>query len=41
LPVTGAPIGIVTLKGRKPSPAVQLFIDHARNVARCLSKRTV
>ena len=41
LPVTGAPIGIVTLKGRKPSPAVQLFIDHARNVARSLSKRTV
>jgi DNA-binding transcriptional LysR family regulator len=39
LPVTGAPIGIVTLKGRDPSPVTQLFIDYARGVARLLAKR--
>jgi DNA-binding transcriptional LysR family regulator len=37
LPVTGAPIGIVTLKNRKPSPVAQLFIDCAREVARPLA----
>jgi len=39
LPVTGAPIGIVTLKDRKPSPVAQLFIDCAREVAKPLAKR--
>ena len=37
LPVTGAPIGIVTLKGRQLSPVVQLFIDCARGVAKSLT----
>ncbi|HEY7298107.1 MAG TPA: LysR family transcriptional regulator [Xanthobacteraceae bacterium] len=39
LPVTGAPIGIVTLKNRRPSPVAQLFIDCAREVARPLAKK--
>jgi DNA-binding transcriptional LysR family regulator len=39
LPIAGAPIGIVTLKGRKPSPVVQHFIDCAREVAKSLPKR--
>ena len=39
LPIGGAPIGIVTLKNRKPSPVVQLFIDCARDVAKSLAKR--
>ena len=34
LPIVGAPIGIVTLKNRKPSPVVQRFIDCARDVAK-------
>ena len=38
LPVTGAPIGIVTLRNRKPSPVAQLFIDCAREVAKPLAK---
>jgi DNA-binding transcriptional LysR family regulator len=38
LPVTGAPIGIITLKNRKPSPATQLFIEAAREVANPLAK---
>ena len=40
LPITGAPIGIVTLKGREPSPVVQLFIDCAWEVAQSLAKKT-
>jgi DNA-binding transcriptional LysR family regulator len=32
------PVGIVTLKGRTVSPAAQLFIDHARKVAKPLAK---
>jgi DNA-binding transcriptional LysR family regulator len=39
LPVTGAPIGIITLKNRKPSPVAQLFIDCAREVARSLAAK--
>jgi DNA-binding transcriptional LysR family regulator len=39
LPVTGAPVGIVTLKDRKPSPVVQLFIDCAREVANPLAAK--
>jgi DNA-binding transcriptional LysR family regulator len=40
LPIAGAPIGIVTLKNRKPSPVVQHFIDCAREVAKSMPKRT-
>jgi DNA-binding transcriptional LysR family regulator len=36
LPVTGAPIGIVTLKGREPSPVAKLFIECAREIAKPL-----
>lgn len=39
LPVTGAPIGIVTLKGRELSPVAELFLACAREVARSLAKR--
>lgn len=39
LPITGAPIGIITLKNRTPSPVVQLFIDCAREVARPLAEQ--
>jgi DNA-binding transcriptional LysR family regulator len=39
LPVTGAPIGIVTVKGRQPSPVVQLFIECAREVAKPLAAK--
>ena len=39
LPIAGAPIGIVTLKNRKPSPVVQQFIDCAREVAKSLVRR--
>jgi DNA-binding transcriptional LysR family regulator len=38
LPVKGAPIGIVSLKNRKPSPVAQLFVDCARDVAKLLAK---
>src|SRR4051794_40626990 len=38
LPITGAPIGIITLKNRTPSPVVQRFIDCAREVAKPLAK---
>lgn len=39
-PVAAAPVGIVTLKNRKPSPVAQLFIDCAREVAKPLADRT-
>src|ERR1043165_2162412 len=39
LPVTGAPIGIITLKGRELSPVAQLFIDCAREVAKPLADK--
>jgi DNA-binding transcriptional LysR family regulator len=39
LPITGGPIGIVTLKDRTPSPVVQRFIDCAREVAKPLVRR--
>lgn len=39
LPVTGAPIGIVTVKGRQPNPVVQLFIGCAREVAKSLARK--
>lgn len=37
LPISGAPIGIVTLKRRRLSPVVQLFIESAREVAASLA----
>ncbi len=39
LPITGGPIGIITLKNRAPSPVVQRFIDCAREVAKPLTRR--
>jgi DNA-binding transcriptional LysR family regulator len=39
LPITGGPIGIITLKNRTPSPVVQRFIDCAREVAKPLARR--
>jgi DNA-binding transcriptional LysR family regulator len=39
LPKARAPSGIVTLKGRAPSPVAQLFIDCAREVAKTSVKR--
>src|SRR5262245_13935370 len=32
-PITGAPIGLITLKNREPSPVTQRFIEVAREVA--------
>ena len=34
LPITGEPIGIISLKNRTPNPVAQRFIDCAREVAR-------
>ena len=39
LPATGAPIGIISLKNRTPSPVVRRFIDCAREVAKPLVRR--
>jgi DNA-binding transcriptional LysR family regulator len=39
LPLIRVPVGIVTLTNRAPSPVAQLFIEHAREVARPLTKR--
>jgi DNA-binding transcriptional LysR family regulator len=39
LPTTRRPVGIITLKNRTLSPAAQLFIDCAREIARPLAKR--
>ena len=38
LPAARVPIGIVTLKSRTLSPTAQLFIQHAREVAKPLAK---
>jgi len=38
LPAPSIPNGIVTLKGRTLSPAAQLFIEYAREVAKSLAK---
>jgi len=37
LPIASAPIGIIMLKNRKPSPVMQRFIDCARKVAKPLA----
>jgi hypothetical protein len=34
------PIGIVTLKNRTLGPVARLFVEHAREVAKPLAKRT-
>jgi len=39
LPIASAPIGIIMLKNRTPSPVVQHFIDCAREVAKPLATR--
>jgi len=39
LPIVSGPIGILTLKNRVLSPAAQLFIDCAREVAKPLGRR--
>ena len=39
LPMARVPVGIVTLKNRTLSPVAQLFIEHAREVAKPLAKR--
>jgi DNA-binding transcriptional LysR family regulator len=39
LPMTRVPNGIVTLKNRALSPAAQLFIDTAREIAKSLAKK--
>jgi DNA-binding transcriptional LysR family regulator len=38
LPISGGPIGIMTLKNRALSPVAQLFIETAREVAKPLAK---
>ena len=39
LQYTRVPVGIVTLKNRTLSPVAQLFIDHARDVAKPLARK--
>jgi hypothetical protein len=39
LPIAGVPMGIFTLSNRTLSPVAQLFIEHAREVAKPLAKR--
>jgi DNA-binding transcriptional LysR family regulator len=39
LPITGGPIGIITLKNRTPSPVVQRFIECVREVAKPFARR--
>src|SRR5262245_14703397 len=39
LPLARLPVGIVTLKSRTLSPVAQLFIEHAREVAKPLARR--
>jgi len=41
LPIASAPIGIIMLKNRPPSPAVQRFIDCAREIAKPLAKKKI
>jgi DNA-binding transcriptional LysR family regulator len=39
LSVTTWPVGIMTLKGRTPSPVARLFIDRVREIVKSLAKR--
>jgi DNA-binding transcriptional LysR family regulator len=38
LPTAHGPVAIITLKNRTLSPVAQLFIEHAREVAKPLAK---
>jgi hypothetical protein len=38
LPIASVPHGIMTLKNRTLSPVAGLFIEHAREIAKPLSK---
>jgi len=40
LPMTRVPVGTVTLKNRTLSPVARLFMEHAREVAKPLAKKT-
>jgi DNA-binding transcriptional LysR family regulator len=40
VPVSPSPVGIITLKRRTLNPVAQLFIEHAREVAKPLAKKT-
>jgi DNA-binding transcriptional LysR family regulator len=39
VPVPPSPVGIATLKRRTINPVAQLFIEHAREVAKPLAKK--
>jgi DNA-binding transcriptional LysR family regulator len=39
LPIVSGPIGILTLKNRDPGPAMKLFVDCARGLAKPLAPR--
>ena len=39
LPMARIPIGVVILENRTLSPVAQLFIEHAREVAKPLAKK--
>jgi hypothetical protein len=39
LPTAPVPVGIIILRNRSLSPTAQLFIEHAREVAKPLAKR--
>jgi hypothetical protein len=38
IPASLAPLSVVTLKGRTPSPAAQLFVDCVREITKPLAK---
>ena len=40
VPVPPSPVGIITMKRRTTNPVAQLFIEHARQVAKPLAKKT-
>jgi len=40
VPVPPSPVGIITVKRRTTNPVAQLFIEHARQVAKPLAKKT-
>jgi len=41
LPLAALPIGIVTLTNRTFSPVAQLFVEHAREVAKPLARTKI
>jgi hypothetical protein len=40
LPTTRRQMGIITLKNRTLSPLAQIFIEHARDIAEPLARRS-